>query len=99
SAKWRAPVGPAGEPVLSRAVAALAAGLALPALDSEAAAALSEAEGLVTHLTSLVLVDEAGEVADGLPATRKVALPTPHAHHHLASSFPHSAASFNESTM
>jgi hypothetical protein len=62
---------------LSRAVAACAASLMLPLLDTEAAGQLAEAEGLVTHLTSLVLVDEAGAALDGVPATRKVALPTP----------------------
>ena len=35
------------------------------------------AEGLVTHLTSLVLVDEAGATQEGIPASRKIALPTP----------------------
>lgn len=59
------------------AVAALAAGMALPVLDAERAAALAQAEGLVTHLTSLVLVDEAGSVQEGIPATRKIALPAP----------------------
>jgi von Willebrand factor type A domain len=61
----------------SRAVAALAASVALSALDTENGAQLAETEGLVTHLTSLVLIDEAGAVQDGIPATRKVALPTP----------------------
>lgn len=61
----------------SRAVAALAASLMLPTLDADAAAGLAQAEGLVTHLTSLVLVDDAGVVQEGLPATRKVALPSP----------------------
>jgi Vault protein inter-alpha-trypsin domain len=61
----------------SRAVAALAASIALPGLDTERAAQFAESEGLVTHLTSLVLVDEAGAVQEGLPATRKVALPAP----------------------
>ncbi|SUS05624.1 hypothetical protein DF3PB_20092 [uncultured Defluviicoccus sp.] len=58
-------------------MAAFAASLALPCLDEDAAAALAEAEGLVTHVTSLVLVDEAAETQEGLPATRKIALPTP----------------------
>lgn len=57
------------------AVAAFVAGLMLPRLDPEAATALAVRHGLVTHLTSLVLVDEAGAVAEGLPATRKVLLP------------------------
>jgi len=60
-----------------RAVAAVATSLVLPALSTEAAAALAEAEGLVTHLTSLVLVDDAGAIQETLPATRKIALPTP----------------------
>ena len=60
-----------------RAVAAFCAGLALPALDAEAATQLAVAEGLVTHLTSLVLVDEAGASQEGIPASRKIALPTP----------------------
>ncbi len=63
--------------VHARAVAAVAASLALPALPEEAAAELAEKEGLVTHLTSLVLVDEAGKSQAGVPGTRKVALPHP----------------------
>jgi len=76
-AEWR----PAAQPVIDSlqipSVAAMAASLALPALDGERAAQLAEAEGLVTHLTSLVLVDEAGEVQEGVPATRKIALARP----------------------
>ena len=77
TADWRQPAAPGEETVESRAVAALAASLVLPALDAEAAAALAESEGLVTHLTSLVLVDEAGAAQDGLPGARKVLLPDP----------------------
>lgn len=61
----------------TRAVAAIAASLLLPTLATGAAASLAEAEGLVTHLTSLVLVDEVGAAQDGLPAGRKVPLGTP----------------------
>jgi hypothetical protein len=61
----------------SRAVAALAASIALPGLDTERAAQFAESEGLVTHLTSLILVDEQGAVQEGIPGTRKVALPAP----------------------
>jgi hypothetical protein len=67
--------GPA--PIDMRAVAAVATSLVLPALSTEAAALLAETEGLVTHLTSLVLVDEAGDVQETILATRKIALPTP----------------------
>ena len=58
-------------------MAAIAASIALPTLDTEGAAQFAESEGLVTHLTSLVLVDENGTVQEGLPGTRKVALPSP----------------------
>jgi len=75
--EWTAATEDALDPVLSRAVAAVAASLALPALDQAAAAELAEREGLVTHLTSLVLVDEAGAVQETVPAMRKIALPTP----------------------
>ncbi|MFC7477066.1 VIT domain-containing protein [Dankookia sp. GCM10030260] len=63
--------------LLPRAVAAVAAALALPRLPETVAAALAEAEGLCCHLTSLVLVDEAGAVQPGLPAQRKVPLMAP----------------------
>jgi Mg-chelatase subunit ChlD len=71
------PVSQAGNPKLARAVGALAASLALRYLDEEVAADLAEAEGLCGHLTSLVLVDDAGEIQDGIPTQHKVALMTP----------------------
>lgn len=61
----------------SRATAAVAASLALPRLTKDAAAVLAEAEGLVTHLTSLVLVDEAGEAQARLPAQRRIQMMKP----------------------
>jgi hypothetical protein len=72
----------AGPPttIQARAVAAVATSLLFPALSTEDAATLAEAEGLVTHLTSLVLVDQAGDIQQTLPATRKVPLPTPRTH-------------------
>jgi hypothetical protein len=76
-AEWRATTPPVVDALQARAVAAIAASMALPALDEERAAQLAEAEGLVTHLTSLVLVDEVGEAQDGVPAARKIALPRP----------------------
>ena len=78
-AEWRPTRQPALDALQIRAVAAIAASLALPALDEERAAQLAEAEGLVTHLTSLVLVDEAGAVQEGVPANRKIPLPHPSA--------------------
>jgi hypothetical protein len=81
TARWSAAGADAGEVVpadaAGRAVAAYAAWLALPGLEEAAAAALAEAEGIVCHLTSLVLVEEAGEAQQGIPAQRKVPLMTP----------------------
>lgn len=77
SIEWRAPVQTVEDGQLARAVAAVSAGLAIAVLEPEAATALATAEGLVTHLTSLVLVDEEGAVQEGQPASRRVALPTP----------------------
>lgn len=57
-----------------RAIGALAAARRLRALPRAEATALACAEGLVSHLTSLVLVDRDGAVQQGLPAFRKVAL-------------------------
>lgn len=55
--------------------AAFAAHLAMPSLDEKRAAALAAAEGIVSHLTSIVLVDAEGAVVGDLPEQRKVALP------------------------
>lgn len=76
-AEWRPAAEDAPRTPALPGVAAVAASLALPALDETEATRLAEAEGLVTHLTSLVLVDEAAEIQEGVPASRKVALPTP----------------------
>jgi hypothetical protein len=63
--------------VAARQIGATAAALAIPLMNEKAAAKLAAAEGIVTHLTSLVLIDEAGERCAGLPASRKVALSAP----------------------
>jgi vault protein inter-alpha-trypsin-like protein len=60
-----------------RLIGATAAMLAIPLMTEDAASQLAEREGVVCHLTSLVLVDEAGVRHEGLPATRKVALSAP----------------------
>jgi hypothetical protein len=62
----------------ARQIAATAAMLAIPLMPEKLAAKLAEDEGIVTHLTSLVLIDEAGERQEGIPASRKVALPRSH---------------------
>ena len=63
--------------MFSGAVAAYAAGLALGSMNKAAATQLAVREGLVTHLTSLVLVDEQGARSQELPLTRKIKLSTP----------------------
>lgn len=68
---------PPGSADFARAVVALATALALPRLDKEAATALAVAEGIVCHLTSLVLVDQVGEAQAGLPVQHKLATMTP----------------------
>ena len=62
---------------LARAVGAVAASLAIAAMEEDTATSLAEAEGIVCHLTSLVLVDQAGEIQDAIPAQRKVATMMP----------------------
>lgn len=54
--------------------AAFAANLAVSALPTEAAGKLAEAAGIVTHLTSIVMVDHEGGEVDGIAVTRKVGL-------------------------
>ncbi len=63
---------PAGEE--ARVVGAVAASLVLPGLPEDVAASVAAAHGLVTHLTSLVLVDEEGDMQDTLPGRRVVPL-------------------------
>ena len=76
-ARWGEVVSDGERSWAERAVAALAAALALPGLNSVQARELALAEGLVTHQTSLVLVDEAGAIQEGLPRTVKIPLATP----------------------
>ena len=60
-----------------RIVGSVAAALAIPHLTEDEAAEFAAAHGVVCHLTSLVLVDEAPEAQAGLPAQRKVPLMSP----------------------
>jgi hypothetical protein len=69
--------GPAGLGATADEVGAYAAAIALPRLTVEAATRVAVAHGLCTHLTSLVVVDEAGARQAGLPNTRKVPLSRP----------------------
>lgn len=79
SAAWGSEASSAApaDPAWTRAVGAFCASLRLASLQPADGAALAEREGLVTHLTSLVLVDVDGKPQSGLPSTRKVALPSP----------------------
>lgn len=79
NASWKAIKGSAGltNDTVKQAVGAFAASLAVQAMDAEAGAVYAAEAGLVTHLTSIVLIDEEAEAVEGIPATRKVALPEP----------------------
>lgn len=66
-----------GEGVGTDDIGAFAAGLLLPALPEADATNLAVSAGIVSHLTSLVLVDEAGEAQEGLASMRKIPLSTP----------------------
>jgi Vault protein inter-alpha-trypsin domain len=57
-------------------VAALATGLTLSCLPESLASDMAEAEGIVSHLTSLVLVDKDGDTQSGIPVQRKIPLMT-----------------------
>lgn len=59
-------------PDRARSVGRYAAALALPLLSDVAAEAWARAHSLCTHMSSLVLVDEAGEVSQGFSQMRKV---------------------------
>ncbi len=62
---------------VARAVGAYAASLAMATMDEGAAEELAAAEGLVTHLTSLVVTDETVQAAATLPTTVKISLADP----------------------
>ena len=86
TARWgETGASPAADPI-SRAVAAFATRLALPVVESEAIARkLAIEEGLITHLSSLVLVDEDGTIQDRMPDVQKVSLPKPRVAVHRSS--------------
>jgi hypothetical protein len=61
----------------ARLIGGFAVALQLPGMAADEAARLAAANGIACHLTSLVLVDEAGQTQSCLPSTRKVPLSTP----------------------
>lgn len=70
SCAWADQVGAGGPDAIGK----YAAALRLARLDEDAATKMAVAHGLCTHLTSLILVDEAEGSVAGLPEMRKVAL-------------------------
>jgi hypothetical protein len=74
---YAATSGEAEHTLQKRAVAAAAVSFLLPALPEPEATDLAEREGIVSHLTSLVLVNEDGATQEALPNQRPVALPAP----------------------
>jgi len=76
-ASWQAASHEVTGDVISSGVAAYAAGLAIARMNETAAAEFAEHAGLASHLTSLVLVDEAAADQESVPAMRKVRLPSP----------------------
>lgn len=58
-------------------VSQLAAYLAIAGMETSQASTYAAEEGIVTHLTSIALVDDAGEAVNGIPAQRKVPLSEP----------------------
>lgn len=69
-----------GEPAADNArdvIGAYASGLVVPLFDEEHATRIAVENGIVSHLTSLVLVDEESSGQDAIPAQRKVPLATP----------------------
>lgn len=76
-ASWREAATVRTDEGIGAGVAAFATGLAMARMQEGAAAEFAEREGLCSHLTSLVLVDEAAHAQVGIPAMRKVLLPSP----------------------
>ncbi len=77
TATWTVDCSEVADRTFSEGIAAFAASLTLAHTPEEDAEKAALEAGLVTHLTSLVLVDAEGERQEGLPITRKVDLPTP----------------------
>ena len=90
-ANWTPASDGAAPSEISKAATAVAASLVVNCAIPEFAAHYAASEGIVSHLTSLVLVDEVGAAQAELPNMRKVALPAASS----ASSMRLSAASYD----
>ena len=101
SAEWSDKPLKAESDDFSNAIVAIATSMALAGMDAEKASDLAEQEGIVCHLTSLVLVDEEATAQEGIPEQRKVHLSTPATHSRLVASsgFIMSANSMSSDTM
>jgi hypothetical protein len=75
--QWSPVPAEAVSPELDRAAVAIATSLVLSCATAELAGQVAAAEGIVSHLTSLVLVDEVGVIQEALPSLRKVPLAAP----------------------
>lgn len=73
-ASWAHDDAKGAETEFGRAAVAVGASLIVSSVACDVAAQYAEEEGIVSHLTSLVLVDEAGATQEALPSMRKVAL-------------------------
>lgn len=76
NAEWSAGPAESVSLELDRAAVAVASALIVSCGEQALASKVAAEEGIVSHLTSLVLVDEASSTQEALPALRKVALPS-----------------------
>lgn len=76
NAEWSAGPAESASLELDRAAVAVASALIVSCGEQALASKVAAEEGIVSHLTSLVLVDEASSTQEALPALRKVALPS-----------------------
>lgn len=75
NAEWSAGPAESVSLELDRAAVAVTSALIVSCGEQALASKVAAEEGIVSHLTSLVLVDEASSTQEALPALRKVALP------------------------
>jgi hypothetical protein len=91
-ANWTLALDVAAPSEISKAATAVGASLVVNCAIPEFASQYAVSEGIVSHLTSLVLVDEIGTAQSELPTMRKVALPAASS----ASAMRLSAASYDD---
>jgi hypothetical protein len=77
-AEWSTRPAETVSPELAQAAVAVASSLIVSCAETTLSSEVAAAAGIVSHLTSLVLVDEASGIQEQLPTLRKVALPDNH---------------------